>query len=160
MHPELFLTLHESLLCAFCVGTALLFDDASKATSIPNLIAQMETLEPQLAKRLRQEIQRNRQSIGAIEQLRHQVYAHRWKKKGPEDVFAEVHPYLRTMSEVVTLARFLLLEITGHVSLQKRENLERQQLGPQRLQCLADDAAQVLHGFGSIHSKTGQVEVP
>ena len=68
MHPELFLTMYESLLSAFSVGTAVLFDDASKATSMPNLIAQMEVLEPQLAQRLRQEIQQTRQSIRAIEQ--------------------------------------------------------------------------------------------
>ena len=152
------MTMQETLLCAFSVGTALLFEEASKATSMRTLIGQLEIFTPQLAQHLRKEIEKNRQCIKVIEQLRHQVYAHRWKKKAPQDVFAELRPCVSMMSDVVKLARFIILELAGQVSVQKRESLQNQQLSEHRLQCIAEDAGKVVSGFCLINPATSETE--
>ena len=48
-HPEFFLTMHDSLLCGFCTGTTILFDDEEKATSLWSLI---KKTTPELANKL------------------------------------------------------------------------------------------------------------
>ena len=49
-HPEFFVTMSDSLLCSFFVAADLLFDEKEKATSLRNLIKDIEVSNPQLAK--------------------------------------------------------------------------------------------------------------
>ena len=146
-HREFFLTMHDSLFCGFCVGTALLFEEKEKATSICNLVKEFGVSKPELAKKLNEKIRANRRPIDELEKIRHQVCAHRWKKKTPQEVFIEACPRMSVMQAVVDLARSIILELAGDAGVQKRENLEKQQLSKATLQCIADDAGQVMRAF-------------
>lgn len=148
-HPELFLTMHDSLLCGFCVATAVLFEEKEKATSICNLIREVEVSKPELGNKLKERIRANRRPIQELEKIRHQVYAHRWKKKAPQEVFDEVRPRVSMMKEVVDLARSIVSGLAQESGGQKRENLEKQQLSKRTLQCIADDAGQLMRALAA-----------
>jgi len=147
MHPEFFLTMHDSLFCGFCVATALLFEDKGKATSICNLVKEIEVSKPERANRLNERIRANRLAIGELEKIRHQVCAHRWKKKSPQEVFDEVRPRVSMMKDVVDLAKSIISELAEDAGVEKWENMERQQLSKETLQAIADDAGEVMRSF-------------
>lgn len=144
-HPELFLTLHDSMLSAFCVNTAVIFDDKSKATSIWSLVNQSA---PGLAAKLTQLIGSKSSSIKSVEALRNQVFAHRFQAKSPVDVFAEVRPHLSIMTEIVDLAKTVICELIGEFDSNRRAELERQQLSEQTLNSMARDAHSFLKALG------------
>jgi hypothetical protein len=144
-HPEFFMTMYDSLFCGFCVTTALLFNDKPKATSICNLIKDIEALQPELAEKLNEKIRVNRSVIDKIETIRHQVCAHRWEKKTPQEVFEEVQPRLNMVKNVIDLARFIVFELAD---VRRKEELERQQLSEHTLQCITYDAGLVMRAFG------------
>ncbi len=143
-HPEFFLTMHDSLFCGFCVATEILFEEKEKATSLWSLIRKSK---PQVAHGLSEKIRAHNSSIENIEAIRHQVCAHRWQAKSPQEVFAEVRPRLSMMAEINNLGRFVLLELVGEVDSNRRTALERQQLGELRLRSVTDDASQVMRAF-------------
>lgn len=55
-HPEFFLTMSDSLLCSFFVSSDLLFCEKMKATSLRNLIKDVEVSNPELARMLNEKI--------------------------------------------------------------------------------------------------------
>lgn len=150
-HPELFLTLHDSLLSAFCVNTAVIFDDKSRATSIWSLINQSG---PGLGAKLKQLIAAKSSSINSVEALRHQVFAHRFQAKSPVDVFSEVRPHLSIMTEIVDLAKSVICELAGEFDSNRRAELERQQLSEQTLNGMARDARSFLKSAGQTSETT------
>ncbi len=143
-HPEFFLAMHDSLLCSFCVAVEILFETKPKATSLWNLIKQ---IEPQLSAKLSTRIQASNTSIKDIEAIRHEVNAHRWQAKTPQRVFAEVQLRIKTMAEIANLARVLVLELAGDIDNKRKAELENQQLSESTLSCVAGDAGKVLEAF-------------
>ena len=148
-HPQFFLTLCDSLFCSFCVTTDLLFheDKNGKATSLCNLIGDIEVSKPDLAKALKEKISAKRNLIEKVGILRNQVCAHRWEAKAPQEVFSEAGVQPRMMKEIVDLSSLIVCELAGEAGGNRKETLERQQLSKTTLQCLADDAAQVMRAF-------------
>jgi hypothetical protein len=140
-HPEFFLTMHDSLLCGFCTATGILFDDKEKATSLWNLIKKSKS---ETAKALCEKIQLNSASIKRAEALLHQVFAHRWQAKSPQDVFAEVQLQVNTIAKIVNLAQSITLELTGEIDRNKKEELQTQQLSQSTLQSITADVAQLM----------------
>jgi hypothetical protein len=140
-HPEFFLTMHDSLLCGFCTATALLFDGKEKATSLWSLIKKSK---PETVKALGEKIQLNSVYIKKVEALRHQVFAHRWQAKSPQDVFAEVQLQVNMMAEIVNLAQSTILELAGEIDRNKSEELQRQQLSQSTLQSITAEVAQLM----------------
>jgi len=145
-HPDFFLTMHDSLLCSFCTGTEILFEDKEKATSIWSLIRKAK---PQVASELVQTIHAHKNSIDKIEAIRHRVCAHRSQAKSPASVFAEVQLRFNMMTEVVDLVRYLILELAGDADGRIKSELENQQLSESTLSHVADEAARVLQAFRS-----------
>src|SRR5271157_3798173 len=122
-HPEFFLTIHDSLFCGFCVATSVLFNEKEKATSICNLIKEIETSKPDTAKKLAEKIHANRKPIHELEKIRNQVCAHRWEKKTAQDVINEVGPRVSMMKEVVDIVRPVILELAEEAGKEKRQCL-------------------------------------
>ncbi len=146
-HQEFFLAMHDSLLCGFCVATTLLFSEKEKATSICNLIKDIEESKPGLATMLNEKIRdfrANGDAIGKVEVIRQQACAHRWKAKTPQEVFAEAGLRLSMMKEVADLSRFIICELAKEAG---KEDLEKQQLSEETLQRIADDASRVMDAF-------------
>lgn len=143
-HPEFFLTMHDTLLCSFCLAVEILFEKKEKATSLWSLIRKSK---PKLFKELTGRIHAHTSSIKKIEAIRHQVCAHRWQAKSPQEVFAEVQLPFNTMTEITTLARSLILELAEEADEIIRSELERQQLSESTLSCLAEDARKVLQAL-------------
>jgi hypothetical protein len=148
-HPEFFLTMHDSLLCSFCTATDLLFheDRNGKATSLCNLIRDIEVSKQDFAKKLNEKICAKRNLIEKIGILRNQVCAHRWEAKTPQEVFAEAGVQLNMMKDIVDLAKFIICELAGEAGGNRKENLEKQQLSQSTLQCVANDAGQIMRAF-------------
>jgi len=144
-HPEFFLTMHDSLLCGFCAATTILFDDKAKATSFWHLIKKST---PELANKLTEKIQLSSSYIKKVEALRHQVFAHRWEAKSPQDVFTEVRLQTDMMTEVVKLAQFVICELADEITKGRKEELHRQQLSQSTLQSISTEVAQLMQqGF-------------
>ncbi|HZR17977.1 MAG TPA: hypothetical protein VFE51_11830 [Verrucomicrobiae bacterium] len=143
-HPEFFLAIHDSLICSFCVGVEILFQQKAKARSLWSLVRQVE---PLLSNKLTASIQAHNTSIQDIEAIRHQVCAHRWQAKSPQKVFAEAQLRIKPMTEMVDLVRFLILELAGEVESKRRAGLEQQQMNESTLSCVAGDAERVLDSF-------------
>jgi hypothetical protein len=51
------------------------------------------------------------------------------------------------MKQITNLAQFIILELAQEFGGERRENLEKQQLSPSTLQCIAKDATRVLEAF-------------
>jgi hypothetical protein len=146
-HPEFFITMSESLFCWFCVSTSVLFNEKEKSTSICNLIKEVAESKPEAAEKLNAKICANRQEIDKLEKIRNQVCAHRWEKKTAQDVYDEVRLRVSMMKPVVDLVRPVILELAEITDSEKRLNLERQQFSGTTLQCVANDARQVMRAF-------------
>jgi hypothetical protein len=143
-YPELFLTLHDALVCSFCVAVEILFEEKEKATSLWSLIRKSR---PQLSSELTRRIQVHTSAINRIETVRHQVCAHRWQAKLPKDVFAEVQLRLSTMTEIADLARSLILELVGEIDGDKKLELKKQQLGDLTVGCVTGAAGKILQAL-------------
>ncbi|HTR40844.1 MAG TPA: hypothetical protein VMH87_04450, partial [Pseudomonadales bacterium] len=74
-HQEFFITMNDSLLCFFCTGVTILFEDKEKTTSFWSLIRKST---PALQSELTGIIKLNHGKIEKVETLRHQVFAHRF----------------------------------------------------------------------------------
>jgi hypothetical protein len=148
-HQEFFLVMHDSLLCSFCVATDLLFheDKKGKATSLCNLIKDIETPKPEFARGLNDKICANKSPIEKIGVIRNQVCAHRWEKKTPQEVFDEARLHLSEMKTVTELSRSIICALAEEAGGERKENLEKQQLSENRLQCIANDAGQIMRAF-------------
>lgn len=147
-HPELFLTLHDSLVCSFCVMADFLFEDKKeKAVSLCNLIKKIEAAKPQIANNLNSKIRAQSGTIEKIGTLRNQAFGHRWRAKPLPDVFAEASVTLSMMKEIAGLAQSIVTELAGDAGGGRLENLQRQWLSHTTLQCVANDAAQVVRAF-------------
>jgi hypothetical protein len=143
-HPEFFMTMHDSLLCLFCTGITMLFDDKEKATSLRNLIKKSQ---PQLAKELMEKIQLNNGNIRKIEAIRHQVFAHRFQAKSPRDVFDEVKLQVGIMGETAELTKFIIYKLAGEIDPGRKDELEKQQLSQSTIQTITSDVAQIMQTF-------------
>lgn len=143
-HPEFFLAMHDSLLCSFCVAVEILFEEKPKATSLWSLVRQAE---PQLSSQLETRILAHYSSIKDIETIRHQVCAHRWQAKSPQEVLAEVQLRINAMTEIAQLTRFLILELAEDIDSKRKAELEKQQLSESTFGCVAEDALKVLQAF-------------
>jgi hypothetical protein len=151
-HPEFFLTISDSLLCSFFVAADLLFCEKEKATSLRNLIKDIEESKPELARKLNEQIPAGKGSIiEKIGIMRNQVCAHRWEAKTPQEVFAEAAVRLNMMKEIADLARLIIYELAEEAGGSRKENLENQQFSNSRLQCVAADAGLVLRAFVETH---------
>jgi hypothetical protein len=140
-HPEFFLTMHDSLLCGFCTATTILFEDKEKATSFWSLI---KKLKPELASKLNEKIRFKSSYIKKVETLRHQVFAHRWEAKSPQDVFAEVQLQVNMMTEIASLAQLIIFELAGEIANDRKDELQRQQLSQSTLQSITAEVAQLM----------------
>jgi hypothetical protein len=118
-----------------------------KATSLCNLIKDIEVLKPNLANRLNEEIHTKRPVLEKIGILRHQGCAHRWKGKTQEEVYAEAALQLAMMKEAVDLARLVICELAGEVGGNRRQTLEGQSLSETTLQSISRDASQVMRAL-------------
>jgi len=143
-HPEIFLTLHDSLFCSFCVAADLLFEEKPSATSLWSLVRKSQ---PILATKLNEKIRGNKSLLEKIGAIRNQVCAHRWQKKSPQEVFAEVKLRVSMMAEIVDLARSVILDLAEEIDAGRKTELEKQQLSELTLRCVADDAAKILQAF-------------
>ena len=147
-HPEFFVTMLDSLLCSFFVTADLLFEEKKKATSLRNLIRDIEMSKPALAKKLNEKIPAGKGGlIEKIRIMRNQVCAHRPKAKTPQAVFAEAAVRLSMMKETTDLARFIVSELADEAGGRRKKNLKKQQLSDSTLQCVIDDAGLVLRAF-------------
>jgi hypothetical protein len=140
-HPEFFLTMHDSLLCGFCTATAILFDNKEKATSLWSLIKQSK---PETANALAEKIRLNNGYIKKVKTLRHQVFAHRWQSKSPQEVFAEEGLRVNMMTEIVNLVQLIILELAGEIDRNKKEELQKQQLSQSTLQSITAEVTQLM----------------
>jgi AbiU2 len=140
-HPEIFLTMHDSLLCGFCMATAILFEEKEKATSLWNLIKKSK---PEIATTLSEKIQPINSSIKKIESLRHQVFAHRWQAKSPQDVLKETQLQVNMMAEIANLVQSIIFELAKEIDRNKQEELQRQQLSQSTLQSITAEVAQLM----------------
>ncbi len=149
MHAAFFITMHDSLLCSFCVTTDLLFheDTNGKATSLCNLIRDIEVSKPDLAKTLNEKIHANKVLLNKIGILRNQVCAHRWESKTPEGVFSEAGVKLNMMTTIVDLAKCTICQLAEDAGGNRKENLEKQQLSKDTLESVANDAGQIMRTF-------------
>jgi hypothetical protein len=93
---------------------------------------------------LGEKIQLNSVYIKKVEARRHQVFAHRWQAKSPQDVFAEVQLQVNMMAEIVNLAQSTILELAGEIDRNKSEELQRQQLSQSTLQSITAEVAQLM----------------
>lgn len=153
-HPEFFLTMHDSLLCSFCVTADFLFheDRNGKATSLCNLVRNFEVSKPDFAKKLNTKICAKKNIVEKIGIVRNQACAHRWKAKTPQEVFAKANVRLSMLKEIADLARLIICDLAKEAGGNRKENLEKQQLSENTLQCVANDAAQVMRAFvGTSH---------
>jgi hypothetical protein len=147
-HPEFCLTMYESLLDSFCVTVAFLYEDRKpKATSLCNLIRDLEGKKPDLANKLNEKIRATKDSISKIEILRNQVVAHRWEAKTPQQVWAKANVTLGILSEIVRLARIIIFELAGEAGGNRKETLEKQQLSEPTLRAIADDTRQMMRAL-------------
>lgn len=146
-HPEFFLAMNDSLLCGLCNGVALLFKRKEKETSIYSLIKRVEESKPDLAKKLREQIQLHHNLVEKIRGIRNEFCAHRNKFKTPPQVFSEVQLHLNELKTVVKLARHVVCILAEQSGKCKRELLETQQLSKETLQCVANDAHLVMKAF-------------
>ena len=148
-HPEFFLVIHNSLLCSFCVTTDLLFhkDKNGKATSLCNLIRDIEASKPDVAKQLNEKIYAKKNLIEKVGTLRNEVCAHLWEAKTQQEVFAEADVRLNMMKEIIDLAQIIICELAEEAGGNRRKNIEEQQLCKETLRCVARDANQVMRTF-------------
>ena len=146
-HPEFFLAMHDSLLCGLCNGIALLFKKKENETSVYSLIKRVEGSNPNLGKKLNAQIQPHRSLIIKVRAIRNEFYAHRNMSKTPPQVFSEAQLRLDEMKAAVGLAKLVICELAEEAGKWKRELLETQQLSEETLQCVANDAAQVMRAF-------------
>jgi hypothetical protein len=147
MHQEFFITMYDSLLCGFCTATALLFDKKVKATSICNLIRDIQLSKPELANKLTEKINAKSGLIKKITDVRHQACAHRWEAKTPKEVFTEGKLSLNKLKEIVDLTQSVLRDLIEETG---KENPEKQQLSKETLQRITNDAGQIMRAFGGI----------
>jgi lambda repressor-like predicted transcriptional regulator len=147
-HPEFFVTMCDSLLCSFFVAADLLFCDKEKATSLRNLIKDIQVSKPELANTLNEQIRAGKGSlIEKIGIMRNQVCAHRWEAKTPQEVFGEASVRLNMMKEITDLAQSIICELVEEFGGNWKEDLEKQQLSNNTLQCITDDAGLVMCAF-------------
>lgn len=143
-HEEFFMTMHDSLLCFFCMSVTILFDDKEKATSFWSLIRKSR---PDLAKELTEKIQINNGKVRKIETIRHQFFAHRLQKKSPQDVFNEAKLQAGVMGEIADLAKFIIYKLAEEITPGKKEELEKQQLSQLRLNGITAEVAEIMRTF-------------
>jgi hypothetical protein len=146
-HQELFITLYDSMLCGFCTATAFLFSKKEKATSICNLIRDIQQSEPALANKLNEKIRVKSGLIKKIEDVRHQACAHRWEAKTPREVFAEGGLSFNKLKEIVDLTQSIICELVERAG---KENPEKQQLSKETLQRITSDAGQIMRAFKGV----------
>jgi hypothetical protein len=146
-HPQFFITINESLLCAFCIATEIAFEGHTKATSIPKLLKHIQKLKPDLAIELNKKITDNKVLIKKFRDLRNQSCAHRWEGKTQQEVFKDVEASLNNMKEIADLARLIISEIAKDVGGSRKENLEQLMLNKETLEYVANDASQVMRAF-------------
>jgi hypothetical protein len=148
-HPHFFITMRNSLLCNFCVTTDLLFheDKKGKATSLCNLIRDIEVSKPGIAKQLSEKIYAKRNLIKKIGILRNQVCAHRSEAKTEQEVFAEADVRLYMMKEITDLAQLIISELAEEAGGNRRENLELLKLDAGTLNFIEGDAGRIMNAF-------------
>lgn len=148
-HPQFFLTMYDTLLCSFCVATHLLFykDKKGKATSLCNLIRDIEMAKPEFAKQLNEKIYAKRNLIKKIRIIRNQVYAHRSEAETPQEVFTKARVQLDIMKEIADLTRLIICELGEEAGGNRRENVELLKLNRETLQFIEDDAGRIMNAF-------------
>jgi hypothetical protein len=146
-HPQFFITMYESLLCSLCVTVDLLFCKKQKATSLCNLIEDIEETKPELAKSLNEKISLKNSLIEKIGDIRNQVCAHRWEAKTPQEVFAEAGIKLNMIKEIAVLAQLIVSELAEEAGGNRRENMEHLKLNKETLQFTEDSAVRVMNAF-------------
>jgi hypothetical protein len=146
-YPQFFITMYESLLCSLCVTIDLLFCKKQKATSLCNLIKDIESSRPEFAKGLNEKISLKDGLIEKIGGIRNQVCAHRWEAKTPKEVFAEVGIKLNMIKEIADLAQLIVSELAEEAGGNRRENMEQLKLNKETLQFTEDSAVRVMAAF-------------
>lgn len=146
-HPQFFITMWDSLLCTFCVTADLLFCDKVKATSLCNLIKDIQVSKPEIAKRLNEVIDNKRSLIKKVGVLRNQACAHLWAAKTRQAVFAEARMQLNMTKEIAELARLIVSELAEEAGGNRRENLENLKIDRGTLQFIQDDVTRVMNTF-------------
>lgn len=146
-HPELFLALHESLLCTFCMATWVLFNEKAKTESLPNLIQQVELSNPGLGKNLKAEIYHRKNSLAKIASLRNQAFAHRYTTTNQRQVWDKIRPLLKNMKEVANLTKSLFIQLAKESGSKRLQDFEKQQPSEARLHLIVGDARRVVESF-------------
>jgi len=103
-HTDFFLTVTNSMVLAFCVGTYQLFDKNSRTKSLCRLIADLRPSDAALAQRLDSQIKGQEPILEILFHIRNNVYGHRNKSKHPRDIFADAKLTPAMMKSVVQLA--------------------------------------------------------
>jgi AbiU2 len=148
-HSEFFLTMYESLFGSFCMAARVLFNKEKSQDSLPNLINYVEVTKQKsdLAKILNDKIGASHNSLEILRKMRNKTFGHRNKADTQQQVWNEFRPRLDMMKEITNLAQFIILELAQEFGGERRENLEKQQLSPSTLRCIAKDATRVLEAF-------------
>lgn len=148
-HPHFFITIHNSMLRSFFVTADLLFhaDKKGKATSLRNLIREVEAVNPDLAKKLNAQIHDKRILLKKIGILRNEACAHLWEAKTQQEVFAEADVQLNMMTEVADLAQIIICELADDAGGNRRENVEQLKLNRETLQFIEGDAGLVMNAL-------------
>jgi hypothetical protein len=104
-YPDLLLTVTNSMVLAFCVGTYQLFDKNPQTKSLCRLIDDIRPSHGTLAQRLESDITAQKQTLNIVFHIRNNVYGHRNKSRDPRDIFANAKLTPRMMKAVVHLAQ-------------------------------------------------------
>ncbi|HTR41944.1 MAG TPA: hypothetical protein VMH87_10050, partial [Pseudomonadales bacterium] len=80
----------------------------------------------------------------------HQVFAHRFQAKSPQDVFNEAKLQAGVMSEIADLAKSITYKLAEEIVLGKKEELEKQQLSQSTLQAITAEVAEIMRTFPKI----------
>jgi hypothetical protein len=86
-YPNFFATVREALFQEIFIITRLIFDPDPQTKSIPNLLKELDLSYPSLACKLRDDIRTIQPILDSIFLVRHNVYAHRNKKRLASDFF-------------------------------------------------------------------------
>jgi hypothetical protein len=88
-HRDFFNAIASSLIQGFCVMTYQLFDSGKRGDvkSLPVLLNNMTSSNPVLEKKLRSDIEAQKQLLKKYFDFRHKIFAHRDKSKPPWEVW-------------------------------------------------------------------------
>lgn len=125
-HPDFLLTITNSLVQGFCVGTHQLFDRDTRTKSLPRLIEELRASHSSLVQGLQAAIQAQRPVLDKISRIHCNVYAHRNRSQDPQAVFKAAGLTPRQMNAIVLLAQEVVSALADATGVEKKDDVEAQ----------------------------------